>query len=58
LASILGKHSVEELLAGKTSITVGVRDWKPMSTDIIEAVELPRANYEQIVEQYEKEREK
>jgi 6-phosphofructokinase 1 len=26
LASILGKHSVEELLAGKTSITVGVRD--------------------------------
>jgi hypothetical protein len=27
-----------------------------MSTDIIEAVELPRANYDQIVEQYNKER--
>jgi 6-phosphofructokinase 1 len=56
LASILGKHSVEELLNGKSSITVGVRDWQPMSTDIIEAVELPRANYDQIVEQYNKER--
>ena len=56
LASILAKYSIKELLDNKTAITVGVKDWKPYSTDITKAVEMERPSYEKIVELYNKER--
>ena len=56
LARILGKYAVEVLISGKTGITVGVKDWKPYDTEILEAVELPKTNYQQMIEVYNKER--
>jgi hypothetical protein len=46
---------VQELLAGHTAITVGVKDWNPYSTDIIKVADLPRPSYEDIVAMYNKE---